>query len=154
MQVKSIAECSKESILQYFRPSLSYHLPLTMFKWPLKTGFTVLATSLENNACYTLFVFCLLLGSMQTQGRIPLAYCCQPHDFFHVASCYNNQQTETCARSGQYFIVDLQGGKDSVHGSLRKLCRPNAWISLTFISGACIRETSPYKCDPHIYEFD
>ena len=28
MQVKSIAECSKWSILQYFRPSLSYHLPL------------------------------------------------------------------------------------------------------------------------------
>ena len=28
MQVKSIAECSKVSILQYFRPSLSYHLTL------------------------------------------------------------------------------------------------------------------------------
>ena len=28
MQVKSIAECSKESILQSFRPSLSYHLLL------------------------------------------------------------------------------------------------------------------------------
>ena len=28
MQVKNIAECSKGSILQYFRPSLSYHLPL------------------------------------------------------------------------------------------------------------------------------
>ena len=26
MQVKSIAECSKGSILQYFRPSLRYHL--------------------------------------------------------------------------------------------------------------------------------
>ena len=30
MQVKSIAECSKGSILQYFRPSLSYHLPLRL----------------------------------------------------------------------------------------------------------------------------
>ena len=29
MQVKSIAECSKEIILQYFRPSLSYQLSLT-----------------------------------------------------------------------------------------------------------------------------
>ena len=29
MQIKSIAECSKGSILQYFRPSLSYHLPLS-----------------------------------------------------------------------------------------------------------------------------
>ena len=28
MQVKSIAECSKGNILQYFRPSLSYHLSL------------------------------------------------------------------------------------------------------------------------------
>ena len=28
MQVKSIAECSKESILQYFQSSLSYHLSL------------------------------------------------------------------------------------------------------------------------------
>ena len=28
IQVKSIAECSKGSILQYFRPSLSYHLSL------------------------------------------------------------------------------------------------------------------------------
>ena len=46
MQVKSIAECSDGSILQYFRPSLSYYLslrPLFMcnFEWPLKTGFTV-----------------------------------------------------------------------------------------------------------------
>ena len=29
MQIKSIAECSKGSILQYFRPSFSYHLPLS-----------------------------------------------------------------------------------------------------------------------------
>ena len=28
MQVKSIAECSKGSILQYIRPSLNYHLSL------------------------------------------------------------------------------------------------------------------------------
>ena len=41
MQVKSIAECSKGSILQYFRPSLSYHLSLSIFGWPLKTSFTV-----------------------------------------------------------------------------------------------------------------
>ena len=47
MQVKSIAECSKGSILQYFRPSLSY-VPfvikifvLSIFEWPLKTSFTV-----------------------------------------------------------------------------------------------------------------
>ena len=28
MQIKSIAECSKGGILQYFRPALSYHLSL------------------------------------------------------------------------------------------------------------------------------
>ena len=51
MQVKSIAECSKESILQYFRPSLSYHLSvrsfLSIFEWPLKTGFTVFISNIE-----------------------------------------------------------------------------------------------------------
>ena len=45
MQVKSIAECFKGSILQYFRPSLSYHLLLRslfclFFEWPFYTGFT------------------------------------------------------------------------------------------------------------------
>ena len=43
------AECSKGSIPQYFRPSLSYHLSLRslfcLFQWPLKTGFTVILTS-------------------------------------------------------------------------------------------------------------
>ena len=44
---KSIAECSKGSILQYFRPSLGNHLSLRsaicvlfIFEWLLKTGFT------------------------------------------------------------------------------------------------------------------
>ena len=31
MQVKSIAECSKGSILQYFQPSLSYHFVIKKF---------------------------------------------------------------------------------------------------------------------------
>ena len=38
MQVKSIAECSKGSILQYFRPSLSYHLPLRPLFCPFLSG--------------------------------------------------------------------------------------------------------------------
>ena len=47
MQVKSIAECSKGSILQYFRPSLMYQLSfktfvLIIFEWLFNTGFTVL----------------------------------------------------------------------------------------------------------------
>ena len=45
MEVKSIAECSKGSILRYFRPPLTNHFPLglvlSIFKWLLKTGFTV-----------------------------------------------------------------------------------------------------------------
>ena len=31
MQVKSVAECCKGSILQYFQPSLSYHLSFCLF---------------------------------------------------------------------------------------------------------------------------
>ena len=42
---QSIAECSEGSILQYFRPSLSYHLSLRyfffIFEWPFYTGITV-----------------------------------------------------------------------------------------------------------------
>ena len=46
MQVKSIAECFQMSILQYFRPLLSYQLSLrpfvlSIFKWPFYTGLTV-----------------------------------------------------------------------------------------------------------------
>ena len=48
MKVKSIAECSKGSILQYFRPSLSYHLSLRS-------------------------LFCLLLS-----GRCTQVYCSSP----------------------------------------------------------------------------
>ena len=62
MQVKSIAECSKGSILQYFRLSLSYHLSLksffVYFEWPLKKGFAVLAAS-----SYTHMRFCVHVGT-------------------------------------------------------------------------------------------
>ena len=43
MKVKSIAECSKESMLQYFRPSLSYKLPFV-----IKTFVLILSGGLEN----------------------------------------------------------------------------------------------------------
>ena len=56
MQVKSIAECSKGSILQSFWPPLSYHLLLRslfcLFEWLQKTGFTVLTT----------YMYCLFCG--------------------------------------------------------------------------------------------
>ena len=38
MQVKSIAECSPWSILQYFRPSLGYHFPLRPLICPFLSG--------------------------------------------------------------------------------------------------------------------
>ena len=38
IQVKSIAECSKASILQYFQPSLSYHLSLRSLFWLSLSG--------------------------------------------------------------------------------------------------------------------
>ena len=38
MQVESIAECSKGSILQYFRPSFSYHLLLRSFVLSFLSG--------------------------------------------------------------------------------------------------------------------
>ena len=52
MQAKSIAECSKGSILQYFWPSLSYHfviksIILSIFEWRFYTGFTVLLFQIE-----------------------------------------------------------------------------------------------------------
>ena len=46
MQVKSIAECSKGRILQYFRPSLSYRLSLRSLIYLFLSGrFTYLLTS-------------------------------------------------------------------------------------------------------------
>ena len=62
MQVKSIAECSKGSILQYFGPSLSYDLCFVYFEWPLKTGFTVskVSTCLIHIASFSKFMICLL----------------------------------------------------------------------------------------------
>ena len=58
MQVKSIAKCYKGSILQYFRPALSNHMALrpfvlSIFGWPLKTGFTVVVK------CFSITHTCL-----------------------------------------------------------------------------------------------
>ena len=42
MQIKSITECSMQSILQYFQPSFAIEtFILFIFEWPLKTVFTV-----------------------------------------------------------------------------------------------------------------
>ena len=51
MKVESIAECSKESILQYFWPALSDNWSLKFFldfwEWPFYTGFTVYMQGLQ-----------------------------------------------------------------------------------------------------------
>ena len=59
MHVKSIAECSKGSILQYFRPSLSYHLSLrSLLCLFLSGGFTqaLLQTQKLSNKSYDLMM--------------------------------------------------------------------------------------------------
>ena len=50
MQIKSIAKCSKGSILQYLLPPLTYQsslntFVLSIFEWPFYTGFTVFRLS-------------------------------------------------------------------------------------------------------------
>ena len=61
MQVKSIAECSKGSILQYFQPSLSYNFSLIPLFCILFSGrFTqvllyVLVHNVKTAFCYVLF---------------------------------------------------------------------------------------------------
>ena len=64
MQVRSIAECSKGSILHYFRPSLSpFSIKtsvLMIFESPLKTGFTVVECLNINDPCKSVASFQLL----------------------------------------------------------------------------------------------
>ena len=71
MQVKSIAECSKGSILQYFRPSFSQSIikifVLSIFEWPLKTGFTVQKNSANNFSAY---LYIILQAGSPAQSAI------------------------------------------------------------------------------------
>ena len=60
MEVESIAECSKGSILQYFWPAICdnwYWKTIfgVIFEWPLKTGFTVV-NGLLTPCCSYLFL--------------------------------------------------------------------------------------------------
>ena len=57
MQVKSIAECSKGRILQYFRPSLPFVIMifvLSIFEWPFDTRFHV--GDMRNPVLFVCFV--------------------------------------------------------------------------------------------------
>ena len=53
MQVKSIAECSKGSILQYFEPSLSYHLSLRSLFCLFLSGYITQVLLYTNGICDT-----------------------------------------------------------------------------------------------------
>ena len=75
MQVKSIAECSKGSILQYFQPSLSYHLSLRSLVCLFLSGsFTqallyIYIEEYQSRAlCNTLYLSALLIGSFFKLG--------------------------------------------------------------------------------------
>ena len=50
MQIKSIAECSKIAILSTFikLPFVFKTFVLSIFEWPLKTGFTIFVNIMEN----------------------------------------------------------------------------------------------------------
>ena len=54
MQVKSIAECSRGAFCSTFDLHLDTKwlsgLALSIFEWPLKTGFTVVKTGIVNTA--------------------------------------------------------------------------------------------------------
>ena len=76
MQVKSIAECSKESILQYLRPSFSYHLSLlifvlSIFEWLFYTGFTLYGSvNVVEGLCISIDV---IAGKVNCIDQL---YCC------------------------------------------------------------------------------
>ena len=75
MQVKSIAECSKGSILQYFGPSLSYQLSLrplclSIFECPFYTGCTVLVFNLCFGCSRCLIEMVLLRTHIIYFGRL------------------------------------------------------------------------------------
>ena len=60
MQFKSITGCSKGSILQYFRPSLSYHLSLRSLLYPryeVYRGYIVFAFSVIMFVCLSVNFF-------------------------------------------------------------------------------------------------
>ena len=60
MQVKSIAECSKGSILQYFQPSLSYHLSFrSLFCLFMSDRLRQVLPYFENNAPTKYQISCL-----------------------------------------------------------------------------------------------
>ena len=67
MQVKSIAECSKGSILQYFQPSLSYHFPLGHLFCLFISGRLILSGLFP--VMYVFFCFCCFMSHVNSYGH-------------------------------------------------------------------------------------
>ena len=69
MKLESTGKCSKGSILQYFRLSLSLKANFGLFfGWPLKTGFTVYAADIKKQTTF----------SDKNSGEIRVKYGPQP----------------------------------------------------------------------------
>ena len=71
MQVKSIVECSKGSIGQYFRPSLNYHLSLRPLfclfsEWPFLHRFYC------NNLIVSLVFGCIIAEKSSCNGPVEI----------------------------------------------------------------------------------
>ena len=85
MQVKSIAECSKGSILQYFWPALSYYLTLrsvlSIFECPFYTGFTVTNSQQKYKSVYEIAV---LISMVTSEGADYPAHLHSPAKAFIV----------------------------------------------------------------------
>ena len=88
MQVKSIAECSKGSNLQYLWPSFSYHLSLRslfclFYEWPFYTNFTVVASQTKYLTSMDSF-FRSLKGVYTCQNTTLLAITCHSSNVFSL----------------------------------------------------------------------
>ena len=82
MQVKRIAECSKGSILQYFRPSLSYHLSLRpLFCLFLNGCFAqvlLFVVYLLDDCCHLIFMLAYMYISSHEQTGLASVMICPP----------------------------------------------------------------------------
>ena len=109
MQVKSIAECSNGSILQYFRPSLSYHLSLRIFEWPFYRGFTVHTFSVVSGAL-NLSEWCDQWASTYCLSRTDASWRIASGPFGSIVSsarCTPNSETYT---QHKYMIIRTDYG--------------------------------------------
>ena len=78
-EVKSIAECSKGSILQYFRPSLGYHLSLR----------SLFCLCLSGRLTQVLLYFVITMGVHQASVCLTV-HLCRKLLSFHQTETYHN----------------------------------------------------------------